>query len=191
MAFYSPVQGTLGWHERRNGEFGPWVASRAVPPLKSKHVRLTALVEGDRIRSLLTDDEGNAYVCAGKVDRLKQAGRVGVYFDTAAKVGQQTVDDFVVIGRGTVIQDDAVQVVVPASVRGDRFVWDVGEHVAVTGSDDRSPLRRGEVEGNRSEDECGPRRQASAGVKVVSHPRTREGLGAVSRPWIHATGYRA
>ena len=134
LAFYSPAQKTIGWHERRNGNFGPWVAARAVPELKSKRVRLTAVVEGGRIRSLLTDDEGNAFVCAGKVEHLKEAGRVGVYFDTAAGPGEQKVDDFVASGRGAVVQDDAVQVVVPASVRGDGFVWNLGEQVQVEGA---------------------------------------------------------
>jgi uncharacterized protein (DUF608 family) len=133
MAFYSPAQKAMGWHERRNGNFGNWVTWRAVPEFKSKRARLTAVVEGSRIRSLLTDDEGNAFVCAGKVEHLRDAGRVGVYFDTAAKAGEQRVDDFVVIGRGAVVRDDAVQVVVPAKVRGDSFVWNLGERVRVKG----------------------------------------------------------
>ena len=121
---------------------------------------------------------------------LKDAGRVGVYFDTAAKAGEQTVDDFVVTGRGTVIQDDAVQVVVPASVRGDRFVWNLGEQVAVKGDDCRSPCGGARLKAIEVKTRADLAAEATAGITLVSHARSLAGLGAVSRPRFHATGYR-
>ena len=134
LAFYSPTQQTIGWHERCDGQFGTWIASRTVPSLTTRRVRLTATAEGDAVHVMLTDDQNHAYVCAAHIQQLHNAGGVGVYFDTAAKAGEQQLDDFQAITTAAVIQDDAVQVIVPSQLCDDEMVWNLGQHIAVEGT---------------------------------------------------------
>ena len=155
MAFYSPAQGIVAFHERVGGNWGGYGASQSVPPQTTKRLRLTVGVEGNRLRAVLTDEVGTSHVCAGPVSRLLESGGAGVYFDTAAKAGAQALDDLAIHGQDAVVQNDAVQVMALPSAVTNGFVWNLGEYVRVSGSAAEALTLGGTLEAlavSRSED---------------------------------------
>ena len=133
LAFYSPAQKMLAFHEKIKGNFGNWTASASTTQITGSKAALTAEIKDDLITATISDDQSHTATASFRVDSLTGPGKVGLYYDTAASPTPQHFDNFRVSKSDSVVSADAVQVVIPSSLQTENSIWSIGDKVKITG----------------------------------------------------------
>jgi len=113
LAFYSPKQQALGFHEVRDGDWGPWVGWVPTPMVRGGRVRLEVRFDELQVSSRLTDEAGNAASAVLIPARLGSEGLVGLYHDNHTQLGPQEFSTFRVDAATTRPHPDIVTVRMP------------------------------------------------------------------------------
>lgn len=133
LAFYSPVQNTVAFHEKVNGNWGGWlnpVWNAAF--VKTGTVHLTLQIVGNQATLTVTDGV-TPIVATTPLTSLHSAGLVGLYHDTGT-TPLQRFDNFSLTVPVNVhaVPADVIEVVIPPSVTGAASVMK-DDYVAASG----------------------------------------------------------
>jgi len=130
LAFFAPTQGqgpVLGFHERLNGNFGPWLNPVPAPGL-SGTVHMTVQAAGPNATVSIADGS-HSYSTSCSLTTLLGPGLVGLYHDTSTGPAAAYFDNF--LASSPVVRD-SVRVVLPPSFPGDA-PGGLGDFVGITG----------------------------------------------------------
>ena len=94
LAFYSPAQSTIAFHEKVNGNWGSWLAPVSTAPLTGTQVRMTLQVNGNQATVTCIDEYMHTVSTSATLSTLLGYGLVGIYHDNGTGLGTQYFDNF-------------------------------------------------------------------------------------------------
>ena len=133
LAFYSPVQNTVAFHEKRNENWGGWLNPVWNPAFtKAGTIHMTLQIAGNQATLTVTDGTASV-VSTTPLTKLLSPGLVGLYHDTG-NTGTQNFDNFTLTAPGLVhsVPADVIEVVIPPSVTGAASIA-INDYVAASG----------------------------------------------------------
>ena len=133
MAYLQPAQKILAFHNKVGGDWGPSIAAVPVAPIADPRVRMTLKLTGDKAELMLEDSQSQIARTECTLNTLKDSGGIGFYHDASVGDEPQTFDNFQVSRIQHIVPANAVQVVIPADVMGDDFVWTITDTIQVKG----------------------------------------------------------
>jgi len=138
LAYIQPAQKILAFHEKVNGNFGPSLGATSLPQITDPRVRMTVKIIGDKAELMLEDSQSQIARTECTLSKLKDSGGIGFYHDTSVGDEPQSFDNFQVSRIEVspiehIVPANAIQVVIPADVMSDDFIWMITDRIQVKG----------------------------------------------------------